>query len=172
MLLGEQVTEVKPTDAISDTEAVRELPFKLAVTTAVWSLVIVPAVAVNVLELRPAAMVTEAGTVSAPELLDRATAAPLPPAAWLKETVQEEEPAVLSEVGEQDNPVTVGFGSIAVMVPPVPLIGIPVPLAEAPSVFDTPITVPIVTAGEIVTVTSATMPFCIALVFSPATRQA
>ena len=52
--------------------------FKVAVTLAFWVVVKVPAVAVKVAEVAEAATVTEAGTVRAELLLDKATV--LPPA--------------------------------------------------------------------------------------------
>jgi hypothetical protein len=55
-------------------------------------LVIVPAVAVNVLVVDPAATVTEAGTVSNPLLLDRVTVAPPAGAAEDNVAVHEEVP--------------------------------------------------------------------------------
>jgi hypothetical protein len=52
------------------------LPFSVAVMVAVWSLVTVPATAVNVAVVLPELTVTEAGTVSTVALLDNATVAP------------------------------------------------------------------------------------------------
>jgi hypothetical protein len=46
------------------------------VTVAVWLLEIVPLMAVNVAVIDPAVTVTDAGTVSAVALLDKATLAP------------------------------------------------------------------------------------------------
>jgi hypothetical protein len=66
----------------------------------------VPAAAVKVVEVLPEATVTEAGTLSAPALLDKLTAAPPVPAAFDSVTVQVELPPVPKLVGLQDNPLT------------------------------------------------------------------
>jgi len=62
--------------AIREKLAVCVAPESVAVTTAVWSDVTVPAEAVNVAVAEPAATVREEGTVSAPLLLERLTAIP------------------------------------------------------------------------------------------------
>ena len=64
MLDGLHCNDVTATGGNSDIEAVCELPPKLAVTTAVCALLIVPAVALNVALVAPLATVTEPGTVS------------------------------------------------------------------------------------------------------------
>jgi hypothetical protein len=56
--------------------AVWEAPFRVAVMVADWVVVIVPTVAVKVVEALLAGTVTDAGTVSAVLLLDSATALP------------------------------------------------------------------------------------------------
>jgi len=71
---GLQDTELT-TGATSEMFAVWE-PFSVAVTTAVWSVAIVPAVAANEADVVFAATVTEAATVSPLLLLESATAAP------------------------------------------------------------------------------------------------
>ena len=68
--------------------AVAELPLYVAVTVAVWLPEIAPVVALKVAVDEPVATVTDAGTVSAVALLDKATLTPLPGAAWLSVTVQ------------------------------------------------------------------------------------
>jgi hypothetical protein len=57
--------------------AVAVLPFSAAETTPVWFVEIIPATAVNVPVVLPAATVTDGGTVNAAALLDSITVAPL-----------------------------------------------------------------------------------------------
>jgi len=64
------------TGAIRLKVAVWEALLSVAVTVALWVVVTVPAVAVKVAELAPAATVTEAGTVSNALLSQRATTLP------------------------------------------------------------------------------------------------
>jgi hypothetical protein len=52
----------------------------VAVTSADWLLVIVPAVAAKLAEIAPEATLTEAGTVNAAALLDSVTVIPPEPA--------------------------------------------------------------------------------------------
>ena len=58
-----------------------ELPLRLAVTVAVWVVVMVPRLAVNVAEVLLAGTVTDAGTVNAVLLLESPTVLPPEPAA-------------------------------------------------------------------------------------------
>ncbi|HTQ56836.1 MAG TPA: hypothetical protein VMI94_20355 [Bryobacteraceae bacterium] len=62
-LVGLQASEVSARGGSSEMDAVCELLPNVAVTTAVCTLPIVPAVALNVLLVAPLATVTEAGTV-------------------------------------------------------------------------------------------------------------
>jgi hypothetical protein len=139
----------------------------VAVTVAVWSRAIVPAVAVKLAVVLPLVSVTEAGTVSAAASLDSeievATAT-----AWFMVTVQFDDWEPLNDVGLQLSALS--CGQTAVTMPPEPLIGRDVPLAEAPSVLVTPIVV-LLTVGASVTVTAATTPFCITVELSPAIMQ-
>ena len=63
-LVGLHCKETKASGGNSVREAVCELPFRLAVITAVCEVLMVPAVAVKVAVLAPLATVTEAGTVT------------------------------------------------------------------------------------------------------------
>lgn len=67
----------------------------------------VPAVAVKFAVVAPDATVTEAGTVNAAALLDRATAAPPEPAALESVTVHADVPPLPSVVGVQESWLTV-----------------------------------------------------------------
>jgi len=84
-------------------EAVCDALFREAVTVAVWALDTVPAVAVKVAALEPAAMVTDPGTVSVATSLDRVTVTPPEPAALDRVTVHVAVPPELRLVGVQAN---------------------------------------------------------------------
>ena len=73
---------------------------------AVWSELIVPAVAVKLAEVAPDATVTDGGTLSVPTLLDSGTTAPPAPAALDNVTVQPDTPPDDRLVGAQLNPLT------------------------------------------------------------------
>src|ERR1035441_2009940 len=80
------------------------LPFNVAVSVAVWSEAIVPAVAVKAAVVDPAATATDPGTVSAAVLLDSAT---VPPPVFVSVTVQLLVPPVPSVAGVHDTELTV-----------------------------------------------------------------
>src|ERR1019366_1117909 len=80
------------------------LPFNVAVSVAVWSDAIVPAVAVKVVVVDPAATATDPGTVSDAVLLDSVT---VPPPVFVSVTVQLLAPPLLSVAGVHDNDLTV-----------------------------------------------------------------
>ena len=61
-------------------------------------------------------------------------------------------------------------GAVTLRMPPVPLIGIPLPDDEAPSGFTTEI-VELVAVAETVTLIMATTPFAITFVLAPASRH-
>ena len=82
---GVHDTELTTTAVASEIDAVRVLPFNAAVSVAVWSAAIVPAVAVKVAVVDPAATATDPGTVSAAVLLDSVT---VPPPVFDSVTVQ------------------------------------------------------------------------------------
>jgi hypothetical protein len=83
-----QLSEPTTTCVTSETLAVMEVLLYVAVSTTDWLPAIVPAVAVNVLEVAPAATVADPGTVSRALLLDKATTAPPAGAACESVTVQ------------------------------------------------------------------------------------
>jgi len=105
-LVGAQPKEVITVGATSETTAVWDVPLKLAVTLAVWSVVMVPAEAVKLAEVAPETTVTDEGTLKAPTLLDRDTAAPPAPAAFDRLTVQVEAPPDVRLLGAQLNALT------------------------------------------------------------------
>jgi hypothetical protein len=75
-LVGLHDKAVTSMGATRVTLAVLEAPFRVAVTVAVWVVVMVPRLAVKVVEVVVAGTVTEAGTLSAVLLLDSASALP------------------------------------------------------------------------------------------------
>jgi hypothetical protein len=79
--------------------ALCEAPFRLTVTVALWELLTVPAVAVNVVELALAGTVTDAGMVSKALLSESVTTDPPAGAAWFRVTVQVVEPPEFTLVG-------------------------------------------------------------------------
>ncbi len=106
-LVGVQETRLTVIGGTSRIDAVRELLLYDAVTTAVWLVVIVPAVAVKFADVAPEATVTEAGTVNAAALLDNVTAMPPVPAACDSVTVHADVPPELRLVGLQVTRLTV-----------------------------------------------------------------
>jgi len=105
-LVGEQLNRFTTVGATSEMPADCELPFSDAVTETVWSEAMVPAVAVNVEVLEPAATLTDAGTVSNPLLLLSDTDTPPVPAAFDSVTVQDELAPEVRLVGAQESCVT------------------------------------------------------------------
>jgi hypothetical protein len=126
------------------------------------------AVAVNVAETVPAAMVTDAGTDSSPVLLERATVAPPAEAGWFSAAVQTDELPLLSDVGLHEIPVNAGNGTV--MVPPVPATEIALPAAAAPTRLVSP-TAAVTAEAVIVTLITATMPSWITVSFIPDSRH-
>ncbi len=116
----------------------------------------VPAVAVKVVDVRPAATVTDPGTLRLVLVLVRVTVAPPAGAAPDRVTVQVELPELLKVAGRQDREVTVGHAP-PVTVPPVAERGMAVPAAEAATVLLTPIAV-VATPTAMVRFTTATVP--------------
>jgi hypothetical protein len=89
-------------------------------------------VAVKVAVVAPAATVTEEGVVTLELLSDSATAAPPEGAAAFNVTVQEAEPAVVNEEGEQLSAVgTTVAGRLTAITPPVAVVVRALPAAEA-----------------------------------------
>jgi hypothetical protein len=103
---GLQLSEVTCTGALTVREVVCEVPLYVAVSVAVWSVVTVPAAAVKLAVVKPAPTVTLAGTVTAPLLLESVTAAPPDGAAFVKVTVQIEDPPPATVDGLQAIPPT------------------------------------------------------------------
>jgi len=68
--------ETRVEEATRLTVVVWEAPLRVAVMVAVWLVVMVPRLAVKVVEVVVAGTVTDAGTVSAALLLDSASALP------------------------------------------------------------------------------------------------
>ena len=97
------------------TEAVFEPLFQVAVTVAVRPPKIVPAVAVKVALVVPAATVTDAGTVKYVVLLDNVTAAPLVPATLDNVTVHVALPPELKLEGEHETELIVGVVNVKLM---------------------------------------------------------
>ena len=75
-----------------------------------------PAVAVKLAVVAPAATVTEAGTVRAALFEESPAEAPPVKAARDRVTVQVEVPPNVTELGEQDKPETAGAGGVTVTV--------------------------------------------------------
>ena len=75
-VVGAHCRLVTVIDGVTVTDAVPELPFNEAVIVTAWFADTVPAVALKLAEVDPAATVTEAGSVSAALLSERLTAVP------------------------------------------------------------------------------------------------
>ena len=86
--------------------------------------------------------------------------------------MQVEAPGVIKDVGLHASEVKVtGRPPVTVMVPPVPVIGMAPPVAEAAIGFVTAIEVLLVTVGESVTFTMAATPFETTLALIPVSRH-
>ncbi|MBZ5676598.1 MAG: hypothetical protein LAP61_20360 [Acidobacteriia bacterium] len=113
----------------------------------------------------PAETVTLAGTVAFALLLDSATAKPPVGAALLIVTVHAEEPGALTLVGEQESPLSTGGTWVTAIVPPVPDMGIALPVAPVAIIpLSATDILGLTLAGEIVNVAVATVPFGITAV--------
>ncbi len=145
-------------------DAVLELPFKLALTVAVWPLVTLAAVAVKLAALAPAATITEDGTVKLALLLLNATLAPPLGAAPLKLTVQLVLPGVVSADAWHVNALTTVVEP-TVTWPPEALVAIAAPEEEAATALLIPTLIELLPTG--VRVMVATIPFPMPAVFSP-----
>ena len=133
-------------------------------------LVIVPAFAVNVALIDPAGTVTDDGTVISALLLESVATVPPVGAAWLRVTVQVEEPPVVSDEGLQFR-LLIPTGTPTVMLPPVALEAMLVPVDDAADTALTLIgTVPDALADR-VTLIVASVPFWIVLAFNPLTMH-
>lgn len=106
-VVGAHASDIKAGGAESSVkDCVWELPFTDAVTAAVWLVEMVPAAAVKFADAAPDATVTEAGTVSAALLLERATVTPAAPAACDSVTAHTDVPPELRLVGAHDTKLT------------------------------------------------------------------
>ncbi len=137
---------------------------------AVWLVVMVPAVAVNVALVAPAGTVTDAGTVVSGLLLESVATIPPVGAAWLRVTVQVEEPAVVSAAGLQFRLLML-TGTPTVMLPPVALEAMLVPVDDAAETADTLIGIVPDALADRVTLIVASVPFWIVLAFNPLTMH-
>ncbi|HUI77444.1 MAG TPA: hypothetical protein VLY24_05995 [Bryobacteraceae bacterium] len=154
------------TGASSEIDALAEELLSFAVTVAVRPVDIVPAVAVKLALLLPAATVTDAGTVKLVEFELRVTVAPPVPAGLLKLTVQVEDPAELNDAG-QDRELTVVAAPETVIVPPVLETATDEPAREAPMALVRLIAAVVAPLVK-VAVTTATTPLEIILALMPA----
>ncbi len=107
------------------------VPFKVALTVALWFVAKIPAVAVKFAEVVPDPTVTDIGIVSRPLLSDRATVVAEKPAS-LKRTVQVVDAPEVSVLGLQFNEVTLCC-VLVLTVPPVVTICIAPPAGVLPS---------------------------------------
>ena len=131
-----------------------------------------PAVAMNVVEVALAGTVTEEGTGSRLLLLTNPTDVPPLGAAWFNATVHVVVPALFSVVGLQDKDESCGATDPPepVTTPPVAVAAMAYPEADEATLLVTPIDV-LFTPAAIVTLTTATMPFKIVVTFIPEIRQ-
>jgi hypothetical protein len=102
---GLMIPEMRRPGAVRFKEKVRDIPFTLAVNTAVWPAVTAAAVAVKPALDAAAATLTLVGTVTLALLLARATVRPPLGAALLSVTLQAAVPEALMLVGVQVNPL-------------------------------------------------------------------
>jgi hypothetical protein len=152
-------------------EAVLETPLRVAVTVAVESEVIVPAVTVKVAEVLPELTVTDEGVVSRELLSASETATPPLGAAMDRVTVQVALADELSEVGVHERLVRLGVATAPpVMVAPAPAIIVALPEGSDAKGLLTATAV-VVTPTPIVRFTVAATPFAIVVVFMPYSRQ-
>jgi hypothetical protein len=130
-------------------------------------------VAVKLPVVEPLGTVTDAGTGSAPVLLERLTVTPAEEAGSLSAAVQIDEAPLLSDAGLQESPANVGArtsGAGSVIVPPVPVTEIGLPAAVAPARLVRPIGV-VPAELVIVTLITATTPFWMTASFIPDSRH-
>jgi hypothetical protein len=152
--------------------AVLETPLRVAVSTAVWLVVHVPAVAVKVAEVDPAGMVTDAATGSVVLLLDRDTTVPPAGAAWANVTVQVDLAPDVKLVGKHTNDDKPGAQFVTVIAPEVAEAVSGDPFAKAASGLVTVMgTVAPLVAGASATVTVASTPLLIAESVVPTATQ-
>ena len=139
-------------------------PFSTAVMRTLWSVAKMPAAAMKVAELAPACTVTLAGTVSRALVSDSVTLVPAD-AIWSKVTVQEAETLGATTRGLQNSDVKLGV-TVAVIVPPAPVVWMALPVGEVLSALVTFMVVEDV-AADSVTVRTTTTPFLMMFAFNP-----
>lgn len=140
------------------------VPFKVALTVALWFVAKIPAVAVKFAEVLPGPTVTDVGIVSRPLSSDRVTVVAEGPAA-LKRTVQLVDAPEVSVLGLQFNEVTLCC-VLVLTVPPVVTICIAPPAGVLPSGLVTLMEVE-ETPAETLTLRTAITPFWMILAFRP-----
>jgi len=156
--VNEEIERGRTSHNVADCEL---LP-KAAVMVALREAPTTAPAAVKFALVAPAGTVTLAGTVRAvSDELSKTVWLDL--TVWLNVTAQAEVKGVYNNGGVQLKVLTV-IGVPIVMVPPEPAAVMPAPSGEAASVPVTPIATLVVTAGDRVTVTTATVP--LAIVFS------
>jgi hypothetical protein len=171
--LGEQARDARAaTGATRDRAADWVVPFRVAVTLAVWFEATGPAVAVKAAELQPSATVTEAGVARVALSPARLTIEPPAGATCDRVTVQMAEALETSELGEQANAATLAGDpdELADIDPPVADTGMEPADADAPNALIIPMFVS-VALGDNVNWADAITPFGMTLPFKPATRQ-
>jgi hypothetical protein len=170
-LVGEQLSEERTAAVARSMDAVLETPLRVAVTVAVESEVIVPAVTVKVAEVLPAPTVTDEGVVSRALLSASETATPPLGAAMESATVQVALAEELSDVGVHERLLRLGVATAPpVMDWPTPAIIVALPAGRDAKGLLTATAV-VVTPTPIVRFTLATTPFAIVVVFMPYSRQ-
>jgi hypothetical protein len=146
------------------------LPFSPAVSVALIVLAVLPAVAVNVAEVCPAATSTLEGTVTFALLLDSATVVPPLGAAPVIVTVQLVVPGPVTVPGVQLSELTArAVGSV--MVPPDPFVGIEFPVPSEVERPESERANEFVADGAICKLTEAKLPLATTVLFRPKTRQ-
>jgi hypothetical protein len=173
MLLGLHDRVETTAGSIKLRVTVCNVPFRVAVTVALWFDGRAPAVAMKLAELAPAGTVTEEGSERSALLSDSATVVP-EEAAWFKLTVQVVEAPAVKVPGLQLKEVTL-TGARVVIVPPVAVIGSRPPDGVAPNALVMPIEA-VVVPGAMVALTTATTPFGMLFAFrspvsSPVRKQ-
>ena len=169
-LVGLHASDDTVTGATRLIVAFAEPPLYVAVTVAVWLLLMVPAVAVKVAEVSAARIVTVAGTVKAALLLLSVTDAPPVRATLARITVQVDFPALLRLVGIHAIDEIVGKMAPPVTVPPVAFSTMAPPAVEEATLLLIPIAV-VLTPVAIARLIVASVPFAIMPAFNPEARQ-
>jgi hypothetical protein len=141
----------------------------VAVTVALWLLLMAAVVALKVADVAAAATVTDAGTVRVALVLVSATLAPPVGADLVRITVQVELLLLFRVVGRHDREETVGQAP-PVTVPPVPESRMAFPVDDDARVLLTAMAVE-VTPAPMVRFTTATVPFEMMPAFIPEATQ-